>query len=287
MKQFRLLTLSLSLLLPCFAQSGEPVFDSHVHLREGEASLQKFESEVRASGIDLAGLGAMWFGGPHQARSGDTAAIRAGNDGLIALAVKHPEVVPIGTVHPYDGQAALDELARIAARGVKTLKIHPHTQRFEIADPRVLALVTKAGELGMAVLMDNAGIVPGDCEDLFNLAVKAQKTRFIFAHMGGANFRFWNILVLARTADGFALNNVNFDISGTVLLAADSPIENEFVWTLRNVGIDHVMLGSDYPQISLARMVEALEKLDLTKEEKTAILTGNARRIFGVAPPTR
>ena len=193
---------------------------------------------------------------------------------MIALAAKHPEVVPIATVHPYDGQAALDELARIAARGVKVLKIHPHTQRFAISDPRVLTLVSKAGELGMAVLIDNAGIVPGDCEDLFNLAVNAPKTRFIFAHMGGANFRFWNILALARTADGFALNNVNFDISGTVLLAADSPIEAEFTWTLRNVGIDHVMLGSDYPQISLKRMVAALEKLDLTPEEKAGIMSG-------------
>jgi predicted TIM-barrel fold metal-dependent hydrolase len=133
----------------------------------------------------------------------------------------------------------------------------------------------------MSVLVDNAGIVPGDCEDLFNLAVKAQKTRFIFAHMGGANFRFWNILVLARTADGFGLDNLNFDISGTVLLAAGSPIEKEFVWTMRNVGIDHVMLGSDYPQMPLARMVEALDKLDLTQEEKSAILSGNARRILG------
>ena len=44
-----------------------------------------------------------------------------------------------------------------------------------------------------------------------------------------------------------------------------------------------VMLGSDYPQISLTRMVEALEKLDLTNEEKTAILSGNARRILGAA----
>jgi len=283
MKYCRVPVFSLVLLLTSLAQSGEPVFDSHVHLREGEASLQKFETEVRSAGIELAGLGAMWFGGPHQALAGDPAAIRAGNDGVIALAAKHPEVVPIGTVHPYDGQPALDELTRIAARGVKTLKIHPHTQRFAIADPRVLTLVTKAGELGMAVLVDNAGIVPGDCEDLFNLAVKAQKTRFIFAHMGGANFRFWNILVLARTADGFGLDNVNFDISGTVLLAADSPIEKEFVWTMRNVGIDHVMLGSDYPQMPLARMVEALEKLDLTSEEKTAILSGNARRILGAA----
>ena len=281
MKSCRLLVLSLCLALAGLARSAEPVFDTHVHLRDGETSLQKFEAEVREAGIELAGVGAMWFGGPHQALAGDPAKMRASNDALIALAAKHPEVAPIGTVHPYDGKAALDELARIAARGVKTLKIHPHTQRFEIADPRVLALVTKAGELGMTVLIDNAGIVPGDCEDLFNLAARAPKTRFIFAHMGGANFRFWNILVLARTADGFALDNANFDISGTVLLAADTPIEAEFIWTLRNIGIDHVMLGSDYPQISLARTVEALEKLDLTREEKTAILSRNARRILG------
>ena len=182
MKHYRLFALCL---LSTLASAGEPVFDSHVHLRDGEASLLKFEAEVRAAGIDLAGVGAMWFGGPHQALAGDLAAIRAGNDSLIALAAKHPEVVPIGTVHPYDGKAALDELTRIAARGVKTLKIHPHTQHFAIADPRVLALVTKAGELGMAVLMDNAGIVSGDCEDLFNIAANAPKTRFIFAHMGG------------------------------------------------------------------------------------------------------
>lgn len=265
------------------AHAAGSVFDVHVHLRDYETSLQQYKSEVKASGVELAGIGAMWFGGPHQAPAGNPASIRASNDALIALAARHPEVTPIATVHPYDGQAALDELTRIAARGVKTLKIHPHTQRFAIADPRVLALVTKAGELGIVVLMDNAGIVPSDCEDLFNLAANAPKTNFIFAHMGGLNFRFWNILVLARTADGFGLNNVHFDISGTVLLAPGSPIEKEFVWTLRNVGIQSILIGSDYPQISLKRTVEALEKLDLTPEEKTAILSGNARRLLGPA----
>jgi predicted TIM-barrel fold metal-dependent hydrolase len=47
------------------------------------------------------------------------------------------------------------------------------------------------------------------------------------------------------------------------------------------VGIDHVLMGSDYPQMSIAPMVEALDRLDLTKEEKAAILSGNARRIWG------
>jgi predicted TIM-barrel fold metal-dependent hydrolase len=258
-----------------------PVFDTHVHLRESEASLREYKAKVQDAGIALSGLAVMWFGGPHQAQAGDPADIRARNDELLALAGRHSEVVPVATVHPYDGEAALAELARVAARGMKVLKIHPHTQRFDAADPRVLALVRRAGELGMVVLMDNANIVPGDSEKLFNLAVQASKTRFIFAHIGGLNFRFWNILALARTADGFGLGNVYFDISGTVVLVADSPVEAEFVWTLRNVGIDHVLLGSDYPQMTLAQGVQALDKLELTDEERANIRSGNARRLLG------
>ncbi|KTE05115.1 amidohydrolase [Sphingopyxis sp. H115] len=225
----------------------------------------------------------MWFGGPNQARAGNPADIRARNDALIALAAKQAGVVPIATVHPYDGAAALDELQRVAGRGVRLLKIHPHTQRFDPADPRVLTLVKRAGELGVIVVMDNANIVPGgDSEKMFNLALAAPKTKFVFAHMGGLNFRFWNILKMARTAEGLFGDNIYFDISATVTLAADAPIEDEFVWTMRNVGIDHVLLGSDYPQFSLAQTLEALERLDLTPEEEAKIRQGNAARLFGV-----
>lgn len=273
--------LLLSLAPAAFAQS--PVFDVHVHLREGEQSLAAYEAQLAEDGAAAAGIGAMWFGGPHQALQGETAEVRVGNDALIALAAKHPKVLPIAIVHPYEGEAALEELRRVAALGVKVLKIHPHTQRFDVADPRVLALVREAGTLGMVVLMDNAGIRPGDSQQLFNLAVQAPDTTFVFAHIGGLDFRFWNILALARTADGFAMANVYFDISGTVVLMADSPLEEEFVWTLRNVGIDHVLLGSDYPQLSLARTLDALERLDLNDGEKAAIRHGNARRLFGLA----
>jgi predicted TIM-barrel fold metal-dependent hydrolase len=165
---------------------------------------------------------------------------------------------------------------------VKVLKIHAHTQRFDVADPRVATLVRKAGELDVVVLMDNANILPGDSEKLFNLVVQAPGTKFILAHIGGLNFRFWNILALARTADGFGFENLYFDISGTAVLAADSPLEEEFVWTLRNVGIDHVLLGSDYPQMGLGAAVEALEKLDLSAAEKAQIRSGNARKLLGL-----
>ena len=272
---------AIALLFSQLALAQEPVFDVHVHLREGEKSLRAYEADVAASKITLAGFGGMWFGGPHQALQGNPAKVRADNDAHIALAAKFPEMIPIATVHPYDGQAALDEISRVATRGVKVLKLHPHTQQFDASDPRVLTLVKKAGALGLIVLMDNANILPGDSERLFNLAVNAPKTKFIFAHIGAMNFRFWNMLALARTADNFFADNIYFDISGTVVLVADSPIEAEFIWTLRNVGTDRVLMGSDYPQMTLGMNVAALKRLDLTAEETSNILSGNARKLFG------
>lgn len=258
------------------------VFDNHVHLPDGERSLLRYEAEVSASGAEEVGFGGMWFGGPNQAQQGQPARMAANNDQLFALAARHRKMVPIATFHPYDGQAALDELQRVAKLGVRIFKVHPHTQKFDPADARVLALAKRAGELGLIMMMDNGNIIPGDSEKLFNLALQAQGTKFIFAHIGGTNFRFWNTLKMARTAAGLVGDNIYFDISATVTLAAGSPIEDEFIWTLRNVGIDHVLLGSDFPQFTFAQTLAALGKLHLTPKEKAMIAHANARALLGI-----
>jgi predicted TIM-barrel fold metal-dependent hydrolase len=261
-----------------FAQpAAAQVFDLHVHLHKGAESLSAYRA---AAGTNVRSYGAMWFGGPNQALAGRPDLIRAGNDSLLALAAADAKLVPIATVHPYDGEAALAELERVAARGVKLLKIHPHTQRFDAADPRVLTLVKRAGALGVIVLFDNAAIVPDDCEKLFNLALAAPGTKFIFAHMGAMSFRFWNVLAAARTAENLFGDNIYFDVSATVAILADSPVEAEFVWTMRNVGTDHLLFGSDYPQYSVAKNLEALAKLPLTDAEKQAIRWDNAARLL-------
>lgn len=283
MKLLKLLLAAAALLLPFQpAFSQVKIFDSHVHLWHGEASIREYEAQLKAANLSIAGFGAMWFGGPNQAPAGKIEETRANNDGLIALSEKHPGMLPIATVHPYDGQAAITELERVAARGIKVLKLHPHTQKFDAADPRVLALVKRAGDLGVIVLMDNASIVPDDCEKLFNLALDSPKTKFIFAHLGGLNFRFWNILPLARTAQNLFAENIYFDISGTVVIAAGSPIQDEFVWTMRNVGVDHLLLGSDFQQLSLPQTLAAFNKLGLTEEEKAKIRYDNAKTLFGL-----
>ena len=169
---------ALVLFLSHPSSAQHPTFDLHVHLRNGAESIDEYEAQVAAATRQVTAFGGMWFGGPHQALQGDVEHTRAQNDALIALASQHPKLLPIATVHPYDGQAALDELKRVAGRGVKVLKLHPHTQKFDVADPRVLTLVQEAGTLGVVVLMDNANIIAGDSEHLFNLAVSAPKTKF-------------------------------------------------------------------------------------------------------------
>ena len=94
------------------------------------------------------------------------------------------------------------------------------------------------------------------------------------------NFRFWTIMLALRTAKGLVSDHMYFDISAIAVMVADSPIEDEFVWTIRNVGADHVLLGSDYPQYSLAQNLNALDRLGLTENEKIAIRYENARKLF-------
>ncbi|WP_425562878.1 hypothetical protein [Marivirga lumbricoides] len=71
-------------------------------------------------------------------------------------------------------------------------------------------------------------------------------------------------------------------MSGIISLLADSPIEDEFVWILRNIGIDKILTGSDFPQRTLEETVNAVMKLDLTPTEQSKILYGNAASLINI-----
>src|SRR5688572_20065233 len=154
--KFLLLGLAIAV-LPLTASGQAPVFDIHVHIWEGEKSVKDYLAEVKAEGRAVTRFGAIWM-----ARLGKHEETRQKHDELLALAKSYPQLMPVPSVHPYDGQAAQDELKRLAGAGVRLIKIHAHTQKFDVADPRVLTLVKSAGELGIVVLMDNANIIPGD-----------------------------------------------------------------------------------------------------------------------------
>lgn len=253
------------------------LFDSHVHLNKGEKSYLEYMSQLKESQRDFTKIGAIVM-----AKKGDIRKIKMNNDSLIELAGKYQTIIPICSVHPLDGQLAIDELKRLAKLGIKVIKLHPLSQDFEVDNPLVLNLCKFAGELNIKILLDNAGIKAADSQKLFDLALKCPDTDFIFAHMGGMNFRFWNLLPLVKTAKGYYCDNIYFDISATTVLVADSPLEEEFVWTIRNIGVDRILFGSDFPQFTLKQALYALDCLDLNPEEKAIIRYKNAMRLFSI-----
>lgn len=188
------ITLVMSLTLVVSFGRTQDTFDNHVHIWEGEKSVKEYLKQLDSTNQSVTRFGAI-----HMAMKGKLEETRQKNDELIMLSKKYPQLLPICSVHPFDGDAAFDELTRIAKLGVNVIKLHPHknSMNFDVTDERVLELCKKAGELGIAVMMDNASIVPGDCEKLFDLAIRCHNTNFIFAHMGGLNFRFWNVFAIS------------------------------------------------------------------------------------------
>lgn len=58
-------------------------------------------------------------------------------------------VIPFGSVHP-DAPDWEPELERIAALGLRGIKLHPDYQDFDMDEPRVLPIFQKARDLGCA-----------------------------------------------------------------------------------------------------------------------------------------
>jgi predicted TIM-barrel fold metal-dependent hydrolase len=202
---------------------------------------------------------------------------RARNDAVIKLSQDSDLFFfPVCSVHPADGQAALEEIERVSAAGAAWLKLHPNTQRFDVDDPAIVKVASKAAERGLPILFD--AYSPWDANQpgkFVNLAMAVPEARLILAHAHGPGFPQLLVYdVLAHDPEWG--RNVWIDISVTALMLAGGPFAGQFAWVLRKVGIDRVVFGSDYPLDDPLTAVRAVVELGFTDEEQAAILHDNA-----------
>jgi hypothetical protein len=238
------------------------------HPPEAYRALVKDSQVCRAAAITIAQRG-----NPDKAR--------ARNDAVIKLAEDSDHFFfAVCSVHPADGLAALREVDRVADAGAAWLKLHPNTQRFDVADPAVTTVVRRATECGMPVLFD--AYSPWDTNQpgkFVNLATALPESRLILAHAHGPGFPQLLIYdVFARYPEW--RRNVWIDISVTAAMLAGSPFAEQFAWVLRKVGVDRVVFGSDYPLDDPLIAVRAVEELGFTDEEQAAILYENANALL-------
>jgi uncharacterized protein len=211
------------------------------------------------------------------AQQGDLARTRARNNAVIKLAQDSARFFfPVCSVHPADGPAALDEVDRVAAAGAAWLKLHPNTQAFDVADPDVEKVVSKATEHRLPVLFD--AYSPWDANQpgkFVDLAMAVPEARLILAHAHGPGFPQLLVYdILARYP--WWGRNVWIDISVTGAMLAGSPFAGQFAWVLRQVGVDRVVFGSDYPVDDPLTAVRGVAELGFSDEEEAAILHDNA-----------
>ena len=199
-----------------------------------------------------------------------------------------PGLRSFGSVHPHSPDA-MQELERLASLGLKGIKLHPEYQGFFADSPESVAVVKKAAELGLWVLLhagEDIGMPPPvHCAPVHSLRLceAVPQARIILAHLGG--YRLW-----AQVEEALpALRRHTVYLDTSFCLPNERGEWARFARIIRGLGPDRVLFGSDSPwadqgeALSAAR--EFLEAGGFTPEERAGILGRNAARILGLEGP--
>ena len=249
-----------------------PVIDLHAHLVLTGAPDEAEQYRKNAADPRLQKVAAIVT-----APAGKPDETKTLNDNALALQQENAKIVAVGSVHPADGSFALDELERLALAGTKIVALHPAVQGFDLADPRVAAVVQRCGERGIAVLIEGTAD-----SSMFGktvaLALKYPQAQLIIAHMGFTDFHDAALLVLTAKNAAYA-ENVWFDVSITAPVYVNSPYEEQLAWVIRRFP-KKVLFGSEFPLFTSGAAIDAVQSLGLTEGEQADVLYGNAARLL-------
>lgn len=216
------------------------------------------------------------------------------NDSAIRLNERFPEtgLLSFGCMHP-DFEDWHDELSRIAAQGIKGIKIHPAYQAADLDDIRYLRVLARAAEVGLVVLA-HAGVDIGLPDPVYStpeMALHIQRELgnsccpLILAHMGG--WRQWNQVehMLAETPfyldTAFSYGSIT-PMDGAVFTPEEKEMmgQEQFLRFIAAFGARRLLFGTDSPWGDQSADMARIRTLPISEEEKAAILGGNAQALL-------
>jgi aminocarboxymuconate-semialdehyde decarboxylase len=269
------------------------------------------EKELEKAGVDMQILTFTTPGTQIETPKRSTVLARMVNDGFAKILDEHRDwFTALATLPMNDPDASSAELERaFKDLGFRGVMVYSNINGVALSDSRFWPMYEKANELNAVFYihpnfpvgveaMTEYWLMPlvGFTFDTTLAAAKLvfsgvaerfPKIKWVLAHLGGA------IPYLAERLDrgyfafkecrehtsqppseylrNFYYDSVNFDIKA-LKLAVDF------------AGADHILAGSDYPhQIgSLKQMVESIESLDISEDEKAGILGGNAKKLLKI-----
>lgn len=199
-----------------------------------------------------------------------------------SVAREHPELVAFINADPVlEAEAMRAEIRdKVNHYGAKGIKIQYAGQRLFPHDRRLWPAYETAQELELPILA-HSGASPSDtqyAEPKYFGEVLAHfpRLRLVLAHIGAPFLD--QSRALAR-----AYPHLNFDCSDIISPAISELTDAELISLFREIGVDRIMFGTDFPFCDRAPLLERMFKMELTEVEKRLILGENARRVYKLA----
>ena len=211
---------------------------------------------------------------------------RVPNETVAAACADHPDVFSgLGSVDPHKGEAAVAEVANIAALGLRGVKFHPSLQAFAPDDPAYWPIFAACEQRGLLALFHTgtSGIgarQPGGQGIRIDYAHPLKLDAVAAAHPGltviAAHFGWpWQLDLIAVALHK---TNVYIDVSGW----SPKRIPAEVIRELRGRLSGQFLWGSDFPFITPERCLAEFDGLGLPDEVLATVLHDNAARILGL-----
>jgi uncharacterized protein len=187
----------------------------------------------------------------------------AGNDRLLTAG---PCIRALISANPWYGDRALDEMKLCHEAGAVGLYLHPTRQGFMPTDPIAEPLVALAGQMGWPVTFHTGTYIQSDVLAVAELARRHPEITFVCDSAGFSDM--W-----------FELPNL-LEEHPNLLLCASLIWTRAILNTIRTGNIDRILFGSGQPRDSLPAALARIERLDLSDQDRRALLYDNAARVF-------
>ena len=195
------------------------------------------------------------------------------NDFIVSQLQQHPEFIGFGTVHArMEGIEA--ETERIAALGLRGIKMHPDSQRFAIDDRSLFPMYEIARDKGLPVMLHMGDLRYSYSQPILLRRVLEQipGLRVIAAHFGGYSV-YEEAFQTLRDMDCV------FDTSSSLMLLEPGMAEKY----INGYGAERLAFGTDYPMWDPVEERKRFDALKITAAQKEQIASKTAKRVLGLA----
>lgn len=234
-------------------------------LPQTDGTLASLKAEMAKDGVDISVVHSIATS-PKQQTNVNNFAMEMDRD---------PAIVAFGSIHP-EAPDALAELERIAAAGLKGVKLHPEYQQFYADDEKMKPIYRKISQLGLITIFhagyDYGFPPPYHCmPEHLARALHWFDSPVVAAHWGGLDCGSEVIRQLCGA-------NIWFDLSfGYGQLP--KPIAQQI---LDKHGPDKLLFASDMPWHRPEWELRLIDSLELSGPDREKILFRNAQRLLAL-----